>query len=103
MLSKHCHHVLLSLTRSGANISAYCAKCGEKVLNSDELTIWRYGLRNSHSNCEGRIIRIARSGSEIKAECLTCGQAIAKKHDLKIQKQSILSPNVDLEPLRWRV
>ena len=101
-MSKKCRHVLLNLTSSGGNISAFCAKCGAKILSSTELTIWGYGLGSSHRNCEGKIVRITRSGKEISVECLTCGETIAKKRELKIQKQSILSPMVDLEPIRWR-
>lgn len=93
---------MLCLTRSGQNISAYCVTCLERIVTSAQFTIWRSGLACSHDNCQGKIVRIKRSGKELSAECLTCGETIAREHELKIQKQSILVPKVDLEPLNWK-
>ena len=70
-------------------------------MSSAQLTIWRYGLSGSHQDCEGKIVRIAGSGQDVSAECLTCGETIVSKIELRIQKQSILTPKVDLEPLKW--
>lgn len=102
-MSKKCRHALLILTIGGGNILAHCANCREKVLSNTELRIWKYGLGGSHRDCEGKIVSITKSGSAIRADCLTCGETIANGYELKIQKQSILTPKVDLERVTWRV
>lgn len=106
-----CQHQILSVMRSGPDVSASCAKCWKPVFKEKEAVIWKYGLvgrkekkaeasevgASSHASvCEHKIIKVYRTDRYVAAKCMNCDTPIQTASELRLVRSAIVKPRIEI-------
>ena len=101
-----CQHPVLSLMRSGPDVSAYCTKCWKLIFKTKEATVWKHAVASQFKNedpvCTGKIVKIYRTDRFVTARCATCDYHV-RGSEFKAERNAIISPRI--EPLKsvWKI
>jgi hypothetical protein len=107
IVPKECLHPILSLMRSGPDVSGYCAKCWKLQFKSKEVLLWKYAMANMfknepNSSCPGKIVKIYRTDKYVTARCMACDYHV-RGSEFKVERNSILNPRIETTKAVWRI
>ncbi len=106
-MPKDCQHPILSLMRSGPDVSGYCTKCWKLIFKSKEVLLWKYAMANvfkneKPENCPGKIVKVYRTDRFVTARCMACDYHI-RGSEFKAERNSIVNPRIEPMKAVWRI
>lgn len=102
-----CQHLVLSLMRSGPDISGYCVKCWKLIFKTKEVLLWKYALASHFKNetdpdCPGKIAKVYRTDRFVTARCMACDHHV-RGSEFKVDRNTIISPRMEPVKSVWRI
>jgi hypothetical protein len=98
---------MLSLMRSGPDVSAYCTKCWKLIFKTKEATVWKHAIagqfkKETDPNCPGKIVKIYRTDRFVTARCMSCDYHV-RGSEFKVDRNSVISPRIEPLKATWRI
>ena len=105
-MPKDCQHPVFSLSRSGPDVSAYCAKCWKMIFKSKEVMAWKYSLASAFKKetegCNGKLVKLYRTDRFVTARCMECDYYV-RQSEFKLDRNSVVQPRIPTVKAVWRI